>query len=92
MKSTPFITESLLQRCRREQANQFQRARQSFDPASLNDRKELSLLVEEAIREGENYVSIARGHAHIGLTESDLQALLGPETAIRDRIDRFHQA
>ena len=91
MKSTPFITESLLQRCRREQANQFQRARQSYDPASLHDRKELSLLVEEAIREGENYTSIARGHQDIGLTEADLQYLIGPENAIRERIDRFQQ-
>lgn len=91
MKSTPFITENLLQRCRKEQANQFQRARQQFDPASLADRKELSLLVEEAIREGENYTSIARGHAHLGLTERDLSELIGPESAIRDRIERFHQ-
>ncbi|OLO04780.1 MULTISPECIES: hypothetical protein [Salinicola] len=91
MKSTPFITDSLLQRCRREQANQFQRSRQSYDPASLHDRKELSLLVEEAIREGENYTSIVRGHENIGLTESDLQSLIGPENAIRERIDRFRQ-
>lgn len=91
MKSTPFITESLLLRCRREQANQFQRARQSYDPASLDDRKELSLLVEEAIREGENYTSIARGHQDIGLTERDLQDLIGSESSIRERIDRFRQ-
>ncbi|WP_110674832.1 hypothetical protein [Salinicola sp. RZ23] len=91
MKSTPFITESLLTRCRKEQILQQQRARQPFDPASLNDRKELSLMVEEAIREGETYVSIARGHTHIGLTESDLTDLVGPEVAIRDRIERFQQ-
>ncbi|GHB22408.1 hypothetical protein [Salinicola rhizosphaerae] len=91
MKSSPFITDSLLLRCRKEQANQLQRARQQFDPASLEDRKELSLLVEQAIREGENYTSIARGHAHLGLTERDLSELLGPEAAIRERIDRFQQ-
>lgn len=91
MKSTPFITENLLNRCRKEQANQFQRARQHFDPTSLDDRKELSLLIEEAIREGENYTSIARGHAHLGLTERDLNDLIGPEAAIRERIERFQQ-
>jgi len=91
MKSTSFITENLLQRCRREQANQFKRSRQNFDPTSLDDRKELSLLVEGAIREGENYTSIVHGHHDIGLTEQELQDLIGPENAIRERIDRFQQ-
>lgn len=91
MKSSSFITEELLKRCRKEKANQLQRSRQSFDPASLHDRKELSLLVEQAIREGETYTSIARGHTHLGLTEADLNELIGPEDVVRLRIERFQQ-
>ncbi|WP_456268834.1 hypothetical protein M1D97_00750 [Kushneria sp. AK178] len=89
--SAPFITDNLLMRCRREQRVQQQRNRQSFDPAAINDRKELSLLVEQALANGEDYSSIVARHQDIELTEAELIELIGPEQALRDRIDRFSQ-
>ncbi|WP_189516695.1 hypothetical protein [Kushneria pakistanensis] len=89
--SAPFITDSLLLRCRREQRVQHERNRQSFDPAAINDRKELSLLVEQALANGQDYAAIVREHQSIHLTEDDLVMLIGPEQALRDRIERFGQ-
>ncbi|WP_438765296.1 hypothetical protein [Kushneria sp. TE3] len=89
--SAPFITDNLLLRCRREQRVQHERNRQSFDPAGLNDRKELSLLVEQALANGEDYESIVEHHRDIHLTEAELVELIGPEQALRDRIERFGQ-
>ena len=89
--SAPFITDNLLLRCRREQRVQQQRNRQGFDPAAINDRKELSLLVEQALANGEDYESIVAHHRDIALTEAELIELIGPEQALRDRIERFGQ-
>ncbi|ARS52563.1 hypothetical protein [Kushneria konosiri] len=89
--SAPFITDNLLMRCRREQRVQQERNRQSFDPAAINDRKELSLLVEQALADGEDYSSIVNRHRDIELTEAELVELIGPEQALRDRIERFGQ-
>lgn len=89
--SAPFITDNLLLRCRREQRVQKERNRQSFDPAAINDRKELSLLVEQALADGDDYASIISRHRDIELTEAELIDLIGPEQALRDRLERFGQ-
>lgn len=89
--SAPFITDNLLLRCRREQRVQQERNRQSFDPAAINDRKELSLMVEQALADGDDYESIVSRHRDIELTEAELIDLIGPEQALRDRLERFGQ-
>ena len=89
--SAPFITDNLLLRCRREQRVQQERNRQSFDPAAINDRKELSLLVEQALANGDDYANIVSRHRDIALTEAELIDLIGPEQALRDRLERFGQ-
>ncbi|MCM2130071.1 hypothetical protein [Larsenimonas rhizosphaerae] len=92
MQRTPFVTDQLLKRCRKELSLEHQRSGHHFDHVALDDRKELSMLVEDAIRHGESYSTIAERHSEIGLTEGELRELIGPESAIRDRIERFHYA
>ncbi|MFC0267415.1 hypothetical protein [Kushneria aurantia] len=86
-----LITPELLARCRREYRVQHQRSQQSFDHVGLDDRKELSQLVEQALRDGDSYASIAERHPESNLTEGELTELIGPEQALRDRIERFRQ-
>ncbi|OHV08799.1 hypothetical protein [Kushneria phosphatilytica] len=87
-----FITRELLERCRREQQIQHERNSQRFDPAPISNRKELSLLVEQALGDGDSYADIANHHHDIALTEAELTDLIGPEQALRERIERFRMA
>ncbi|RKR03513.1 hypothetical protein C7446_2038 [Kushneria sinocarnis] len=84
-----FITRDLLERCRREQRTQLERNQQRFDHAAISHRKELSLLVEQAMTAGGSYAEIVHNHRHIELTEAELNELIGPEQALRERIERF---
>ncbi|MCM2971933.1 hypothetical protein [Larsenimonas suaedae] len=91
MQRKPFISEALLKRCEKEQQQEIERSTRKFDRASLEERKELSMLVEMAVRDGESYSTIAETHSGLGLSEQRLRDLIGPEAAIRDRIERFER-